>query len=194
MKYLFIAFFAIIIFFACENPSKDSKFIIDPELTDSINDARYTRQPMFDRKKFMDIVQNINEDSLVGVWVDSIVLFYEEGIWYGWKPVDKINRIRLYGSSKYKWEEVNTYSKLDTVKYGQYWTSNYNDSSYLQLMYNHKGDTLFNHGDTAFGSSFLIDYFKDDTLLLRAYNTATHSTKDEAHLMIRKESFSNLIK
>lgn len=182
MRYLIIICLGLI---ACNEPVK-TNFIEKSEIKDSLSDLRFIRQMQFDREIISDVVQDIDKDSLIGTWVDSIILLYEDNKWNGWKPIDKINKITLFKSSKYKWEEINTYSNLDTIKYGQYWTSNFNDSSYLQLIFNMESDTLFNQGDEGFANSFLIDYFNSDTLLIRAYNSINHSTTNEAHLMIRK--------
>ena len=181
--------FIWISFTSCDR--KDYKFVKGSVLNDSLNESRVLIQKQFDRDIIKSVSQVIDKEALIGLWQDSILLMQEDGKWYGMKPVDKKIELRLYESNKYKWEEKHTYSKLDTIKFGQYWTTNRNDSSFLELIYNMKSDTIFNHGDNAFVKCFLIDYFDDDTLWVRSFDVLKHIADDEARLFIRKTNANN---
>jgi len=186
-RILFSLLISLVFFIsACEN-STDYRFKKGSVLTDSLNQERFIIQKQFDTKRISDTIQVVHKDSIIGVWTDSIMLVREDGKWHGMKPIDKKINLSLFKSSKYEWKEKHSYSKLDTVSYGQYWISNYNDSSFLQLRFNHVGDTLFNHGDTIFSNNYLIDYFNNDKLWIRSYDSKNNTTHNEAYLMIRKK-------
>src|SRR5690554_3486987 len=159
--------FLLLIFFVTSCDNKSYQFKKSSEITDSLNQERFIIQKQFDRKAIKDTIQFIDKDSVIGTWHYSILLVKEDGSWYGMKPIDKKIKLTFYKSSKYKWKENNTFSKLDTIKYGQYMTANVNDSSYLKLLFNMNSDTIFNQGDTAFSESYLIDYLGKDTLWIR---------------------------
>jgi hypothetical protein len=157
-------------------------------LTDSVNEDRFVIQKQFDTWKLKDTVQIVSKESLIGLWTDSVVLFYETNKWHGLRPVDEELKLRFFSSSKFEWKETHTYSNLDVMRVGQYWTSNYDDSSFLMFAYNMKSDTLFSQGDSALSYRYLIDYFNLDTLILRPFDVSQRKAGNEAKIMIRKNN------
>ena len=186
-RYLTTSILAIYVLASC-NSGNDYSFRKGTELTDSVNQDRFVIQTQFDNWKMKDTIQIVSKESLVGLWTDSIILLHEENKWHGLRPIDEDVELRLFKSSKYERTESHTYSKLNQTHVGQYWTSNYNDSSFLVLAFNMADDTLFRQGDTLLSDRYLIDYFNIDTLILRPFDVLTRKAGNEATFMTRKNN------
>jgi hypothetical protein len=117
----------------------------------------------------MDKIE-INDSTLIGEWVDSLVWIHENECWVALEYTNKEIFVKFQSNGKFEWRE-NWPSKKNKVNLaGKFSISTSNDSCFLELLNNSSRDTIFSEGDTVLVSKYLIHSVQPNLIRLQSFN------------------------